>query len=83
MCTITSSFNLGAKFMEKDIIKGHWKEIKGKLRQQWGQFSEDEISEMVGTYEELIGQLQKKYGYGKDQAKKEIAAFLQRNKWSD
>ena len=67
--------------MNKDIIKGKWHEIKGKVKQQWGKLTDDEITKMDGSYEELEGILQKKYGYHKDQAEKEIQRFLDKNNW--
>lgn len=67
--------------MNEDIIKGKWHEIKGKLKTQWGKLSDDEITKIHGSSEELEGILQKKYGYQKDQAQKEIKAFLDKNNW--
>lgn len=67
--------------MNNDIIKGNWKEIKGKIKQQWSRFTDDEITQMKGCYEELEGHLQKKYGYQKDKAKDEIKSFLDANNW--
>lgn len=67
--------------MNKEIIKGKWNEIKGQLKQQWGKLTDDEITQMRGSYEELAGLIQKKYGYQKDQAEKEIKAFLDKNNW--
>ena len=69
--------------MNKDIFKGHWHEIKGKLKEQWGKLTDDEIVKIEGSYEELEGILQKKYGYQKDQAKKEIQTFFDKNEWKD
>jgi uncharacterized protein YjbJ (UPF0337 family) len=69
--------------MNKDIIKGKWHEIKGKVKQQWGDLTDDEVTKIDGSYEEFEGILQKKYGYQKDQAQKEIQAFLDRNNWND
>ncbi|HUX78896.1 MAG TPA: CsbD family protein [Alphaproteobacteria bacterium] len=69
--------------MNKDIIKGKWHEIKGKVKQQWGKLTDDEITQIHGSYEELEGILQRKYGYQKDQAEKEIQTFLDKNKWND
>jgi len=66
--------------MNKDIIKGNWKEVKGKLKQQWGKLTDDTISKMSGTYDELEGHLQKAYGYERDQAKKEIEQFVKLNR---
>jgi uncharacterized protein YjbJ (UPF0337 family) len=67
--------------MNKDIVKGKWKEIKGQLKQQWGKLTDDEISQMDGTYEELEGVLQKRYGLEKDEAEKQIKEFLNQNRW--
>ncbi len=69
--------------MNKDIIQGNWKEVKGKLKQQWGNLTDDEIAKMNGNRQELQGLLQKKYGYQKDQVEKEIDTFLKKNGWTD
>ena len=69
--------------MNKDIIKGNWHEIKGNLKQQWGKLTDDQITKMQGSYEELEGALQKSYGYQKDQAKKEIQTFIDKNSWKE
>ena len=67
--------------MNKDIIKGKWHEIKGSVKQQWGKLTDDDITKIEGSYEELTGALQKSYGYKKEQAEKEIKDFLDRNDW--
>lgn len=69
--------------MNKDIVKGHWHEIKGRLKAKWGELTDDEIDEMEGSREELDGILQKRYGYAKDRTKKEIDDFLRENSWND
>ncbi len=69
--------------MNEDIVKGRWKEIKGKVKQQWGKLTDDDIATMQGSYQELEGKLQSVYGYQKDQTKKEIDGFLDRNGWKD
>jgi uncharacterized protein YjbJ (UPF0337 family) len=67
--------------MNEEIIKGKWHEIKGSLTKQWGKLTDDDVLRMKGSYEELSGILQQKYGYQKDQAEKEIQSFLK--KWDD
>lgn len=66
--------------MNTDTLKGSWKELKGKIKQQWSKFTEDEIGKLEGKSEELQGQLQKKYGYSKEKATEEINKFLEKNK---
>jgi uncharacterized protein YjbJ (UPF0337 family) len=67
--------------MNKDIIKGKWKEIKGKAKQKWGKLTDDELDQMEGSYDELEGAIQKHYGYQKEQVKKEIDTFIDDNDW--
>ena len=69
--------------MNADIIKGHWHEIKGKIKKQWGKLTDDEITKMKGSSEELAGALQKAYGYEKDRAEKEVKDFIDQKKWED
>lgn len=66
--------------MNKDIIEGNWNQLKGKVRQQWGDLTDDEIQRMKGSREELGGLIQKKYGYQKERVEKEIDTFLKNNK---
>lgn len=66
--------------MNIDIFKGKWQEWKGKIKQQWGEISDDELTKLKGNIDELSGLIQKKYGYTKDRALKEINDFIQRNK---
>lgn len=64
--------------MNKDFIKGYWKELKGKVKQQWAKITDDDLAYINGSYEELEGLLQKRYGYNKDQIEKEIDQFVKR-----
>ncbi len=69
--------------LNKNIIQGKWKEVKGKLHQQWGNITDDEVSKMKGSYEELAGILQKKYGYDERRSEKEIETFVKKNHWDE
>lgn len=62
--------------MNKDILSGNWHQLKGKARKVWGKLTDDEVEKVGGRVEELSGLLQKRYGYGKDQAEQEIDKFL-------
>ncbi len=62
--------------MNKDIIKGNWNMLKGKVKQTWGKFTDDDMTTLKGGYDELEGLLQKRYGYQKEQAQKEIEKFV-------
>jgi uncharacterized protein YjbJ (UPF0337 family) len=69
--------------MNKDILEGKWNEMKGKVKQQWGDLTDDDISQVQGSYEQLLGKIQKSYGYERDRAEKEIDAFLKKNGYED
>lgn len=59
--------------MNKDRIEGSWKELKGKVKQQWGKLTDDDLDEIEGNYEILSGRLQKAYGISQEEAEKRIS----------
>lgn len=61
--------------MTSDIMQGQLKEIKGKLKEKWGKLTDDDLTQVEGKFDQLIGCLQKRYGYAEEQAKKEAEAF--------
>jgi uncharacterized protein YjbJ (UPF0337 family) len=62
--------------MNKDIIKGKWNQLKGEIKVQWGKLTDDELDQIDGNYDKMVGKLQEKYGYQKDQAEKEAEQFF-------
>jgi uncharacterized protein YjbJ (UPF0337 family) len=52
--------------MNKDILKGKWQEIKGRVQEKWGKLTDNDLGEIKGKGEKLLGLLQKKYGYIRD-----------------
>jgi uncharacterized protein YjbJ (UPF0337 family) len=54
-------------------MKGNWNEIKGKLKQKYGQLTDDDLAFADGKEDELLGRLQKRLGGTKDQLRAEIA----------
>ncbi|MBA2711194.1 MAG: CsbD family protein [Tatlockia sp.] len=65
--------------MNKDIFEGKWTEMKGKMKQQWGKLTDDDMDQIEGSSEELSGKLQKHYGYSKEEAEKAIEKFRDEN----
>ena len=61
--------------MNKDILSGNWKQIKGKVRSKWGKLTDDEIDVIGGKREELVGKIQDRYGLEKDKAEEEVNKF--------
>lgn len=66
--------------MEKDplanILEGNWKQLKGKIRQTWGDLTDDEVDQINGRREELVGKIQAKYGRTRAEAEAEVDDFL-------
>ncbi len=63
-------------------IKGNWKQLTGSVKEQWGQFTDDEVVEANGEREKFIGQIQAKYGIAREEAEKQVdewAAKIQNN----
>jgi uncharacterized protein YjbJ (UPF0337 family) len=58
--------------MDNLRIKGNWNQIKGKLKQSYGNLTDDDLTYIEGKEDELLGRLQEKTGKSKDQLKKEI-----------
>ena len=66
--------------MNEDILKGKWKEIKGEVKVKWGKLTDDDLAQVEGNTEKLLGILQQKYGYAEDKAEQEYKDFIGRYK---
>ena len=62
--------------MNRDTLKGQWMQLKGKVRQQWGQLTDDEIDQVQGNAEMLIGRIQERYGHSREEAEREVDRWL-------
>jgi uncharacterized protein YjbJ (UPF0337 family) len=62
--------------MNWDRVEGDWKQIKGKVQQQWGKLTDDDLDVIEGKRTELAGRLQERYGYAKDEAEKQIDSWV-------
>ncbi len=56
--------------MAQDMLKGAWKQLKGNVKQKWGKLTDDDMMEIDGNKDILIGKLQQRYGYSKAEAEK-------------
>jgi uncharacterized protein YjbJ (UPF0337 family) len=74
------SLNYASKegLMNKDIMQGKWREMKGKVKEQWGKLTDDDLDKIEGTSEQLLGLLQQRYGYARDKAEEEYKRFTDR-----
>ena len=58
--------------MNKDILEGKWKQMRGEAKAWWGKLTDDDLDRAAGKYEVLAGIIQEKYGYTREQAANEI-----------
>ncbi len=68
--------------MNKDTLQGNFTQLKGRIKQQWGKLTDDEIDQMEGNAEILAGKLQERYGLARDEAEKQAREFRTRNNWN-
>ncbi len=65
--------------MNKDEIDGNWKQFKGTVKEKWGKLTDDDMTVIEGKRDQLVGKIQERYGYAKDQAEKEVKDWEKRN----
>ncbi|MTH80155.1 CsbD family protein [Paracoccus aestuariivivens] len=62
--------------MNWDIIEGKWDQVKGSIKEQWGNLTDDELTEIAGKKDKLAGKLQEKYGWTKEEAEQHMDDFV-------
>jgi uncharacterized protein YjbJ (UPF0337 family) len=62
--------------MNEQILKGKWHQLKGEVKSRWGKLTDDDLDRAEGDAEKLVGRVQERYGYARDDAKREVDAFI-------
>jgi len=62
--------------MNDDILKGKWTQLKGSIKEQWGKLTDDEIDQISGRKDQLVGKVQERYGIARDQAARDVDNWL-------
>ncbi len=60
----------------KNVMESNWKEVKGKVKENWGKLQDDDVERIDGKLDQLEAHLQKQYGYSKEKADEEINKFF-------
>jgi uncharacterized protein YjbJ (UPF0337 family) len=63
--------------MKWDTVEGSWKEFKGRVREQWGRLTNDEVDVIAGRRDKLVGKLQEHYGISREEAERQV------REWTD
>lgn len=64
--------------MNKQTIEGNWAQLKGKIREQWGDLTDDDMAVVQGRREQLAGKIEERYGMAKDEVRRQIAEWERR-----
>lgn len=62
--------------MNWDIVEGKWAQLKGSVKEQWGKLTDDDLTEVAGKRDKLVGKVQEKYGWAKNEAEKKVDDFF-------
>ncbi|MFT6089580.1 CsbD family protein [Sulfitobacter sp.] len=66
--------------MNWDTVKGNWKQMTGKIKEEWGDLTDDDLTEAAGERDQLVGKIQAKYGIAKEEAEKQVDNFVAKHK---
>jgi uncharacterized protein YjbJ (UPF0337 family) len=62
--------------VNQDIFEGRWTQLKGKVREKWGQLTDDDFAQIGGQKDQLVGRVQERYGIAKEQAERDVNDWL-------
>jgi uncharacterized protein YjbJ (UPF0337 family) len=62
--------------MDWNRVEGNWKQLKGKVKEQWGQLTDDDLDKVAGQRDQLEGKSQERYGLAKDMVRKDVDDWL-------
>ena len=62
--------------MDWNRVEGSWKQTKGKVKEKWGQLTDDDLTQINGRRDQLEGKIQERYGLAKDMVRKDVDDWL-------
>ena len=62
--------------MNDDVLKGKWLQLKGQIKQQWGKLTDDDLDQVAGQRDQLVGKIQERYGLAKDEANRQLDLLI-------
>lgn len=60
----------------REQLVGRWNEIKGRIKQRWGQLTDDDLAESQGRMDVLVGKIQQKYGGTREEIERQLGELL-------
>jgi uncharacterized protein YjbJ (UPF0337 family) len=71
-------FTEGVRAMNWDRVQGNWKQLRGKIKEQWGELTDDHLDQIDGKRDQLVGRVQEKYGIARDEAERQVTEWESR-----
>ncbi len=65
--------------MNQDRIQGRWKQLKGKVKEQWGRLTEDDLDVIAGRRDQLLGRIQQRHGLAREEADRQVSDWERRS----
>jgi uncharacterized protein YjbJ (UPF0337 family) len=65
--------------MNTDVLKGKWAQMKGEAKVQWGKLTDDDIDQIEGNAQKLVGKVQERYGWERERAEREVDEWIKRD----
>ena len=62
--------------MNWDHVEGKWKQLRGSAKQQWGKLTDDDLEQIAGMRDQLVGRLQERYGIAREEAQKKADEWI-------
>lgn len=62
--------------MNAQVLKGKWHQLKGDVKSRWGELTDDDLDIVAGDAEKLIGRVQERYGYAREEAQRDVKDFI-------
>lgn len=63
--------------MNQDQLEGKWKQMKGHAKEKWGKLTDDDLDEIQGKQQILVGKIQERYGHDREAARKAVDGWLE------
>ena len=67
--------------MNEHTLKGEWNQMKGSVKQQWAELTDDDLTHIEGSRDKLVGRVQERYGHAKEDAEREVDDWRVENKY--
>ncbi len=67
--------------MDWNRVEGNWKQVKGKIKEQWGRLTDDDLDVIAGKRDQLEGKIQERYGIEKDRVRRDVDDWYGRQGW--